>query len=407
MRFLVITNLYPPYFVGGFELSTRDIVEGLSSLNHQVKVLTSIYQSGYCNEDHVWRCLPNPFLYPRQFGSALVRTQLQTKNIVIRAIKQAAPELIVVTGLVGIAPIVFQVLVEANVPHVYVIFDETLVNYQLQDTWYRFWNNLSPHWYKRILKRIERGLMTKGGMETAPRPRGNGYIFGSCFLEEQHRSIGLQIPESILLYPLIPESLLAAPFHSHRPGEPLNLLYTGRICREKGLHTILEALSLLSQNGMQPKPTLTIAGKRSDDAYQQLLENLISENQLNVKFVGQIPRVDLTSLYAQNHVLVFATQINEPFGMTPLEAMAAGTTVIATATGGTREYLRDQENGLIFAPQDAITLAQHIKALATNEILRQNLSNRGRMTAIQFTDRAKWTRKLDEFLKQIADAKRN
>ncbi|MFQ5772284.1 MAG: hypothetical protein ACE5HX_17245, partial [bacterium] len=43
MRILVISNLYPPYFVGGYELGCRDVVDGLKARGHHVKVLTSTY----------------------------------------------------------------------------------------------------------------------------------------------------------------------------------------------------------------------------------------------------------------------------------------------------------------------------------------------------------------------------
>src|SRR5215211_6131335 len=44
LRVVVVTNYYPPYFIGGYELGCRDVVEALKSRGHQVRVLTSTYQ---------------------------------------------------------------------------------------------------------------------------------------------------------------------------------------------------------------------------------------------------------------------------------------------------------------------------------------------------------------------------
>ena len=43
MRILFITNLYPPYHIGGYEIACKDIAEGLRERGHTVKVLTSVY----------------------------------------------------------------------------------------------------------------------------------------------------------------------------------------------------------------------------------------------------------------------------------------------------------------------------------------------------------------------------
>src|SRR5215212_7442873 len=44
LRVVVVTNYYPPHFIGGYELGCRDIVEALKSRGHQVRVLTSTYK---------------------------------------------------------------------------------------------------------------------------------------------------------------------------------------------------------------------------------------------------------------------------------------------------------------------------------------------------------------------------
>ena len=65
------------------------------------------------------------------------------------------------------------------------------------------------------------------------------------------------------------------------------------------------------------------------------------------------PRDALAGVYAGADALLFCVEWPEPFGLVPLEAMAVGTPVVATGTGGSAEYLRDGENCLLVEPGDA------------------------------------------------------
>jgi glycogen synthase len=51
MNILVISNLYPPHYIGGYELACRDAVEQLRERGHQVRVRTSTYGSAYSASD--------------------------------------------------------------------------------------------------------------------------------------------------------------------------------------------------------------------------------------------------------------------------------------------------------------------------------------------------------------------
>ena len=68
--------------------------------------------------------------------------------------------------------------------------------------------------------------------------------------------------------------------------------------------------------------------------------------------------------------------------ITPLEAMAAGLPVVATNTGGSREIFRDQDNSLIFLPDDAAGCANAIIALQTDPSLYQRIRDRARSLVV-------------------------
>jgi glycogen(starch) synthase len=401
MNLLVISNLYPPQYLGGFELITFDIVEGLRARGHNVTVLTGKYGVEVeCPEDQIWRWLPNPLSPPPPLGFNLIRIQWQTKRMTERAIKRSQPDLILVTGLVGISSIILELLKNIKVPHVYMIADEVLLDMPIRDSWYHSLNDFSPNLLKANIKSFGRLLISLTGMPVQPQPHGVGYIFASQFLADVYRKGGIAGSIMEVIYPLIPGILGGPPSKDYFQHKPLRLLFAGRICREKGVDLIIQAMNYLQQQGFDPLPNLTIAGQRLNDLYDSDLMKLIIEFGLGEKisFIGLVSRSQLLNIYFDHDVLIFPTRVNEPFGMVPLEAMAAGLPVISTATGGAKEYLKDGENALVFMVDDVIQLAKHIQALSVDEVLNRKLINEGVKTASNFTDRISWLDRMESFL---------
>jgi glycosyltransferase involved in cell wall biosynthesis len=101
------------------------------------------------------------------------------------------------------------------------------------------------------------------------------------------------------------------------------------------------------------------------------------------------PRAAVPEVYADADVVLFPVQWEEPWGLVPLEAMAVGRPVVASGTGGSREYLRDGENCLLYEPkQSPEALADAVRRLAADEPLRQRLREAGFATAAPFTEPA-------------------
>ena len=102
-----------------------------------------------------------------------------------------------------------------------------------------------------------------------------------------------------------------------------------------------------------------------------------------VTFHGFLSRPELVDHYYDADVFVFPPIWNEAFGCTPVEAMAAGTPVVATRTGGIVETMEDCETGFLVEKNDSEALAEAILRLLENDALRERMGRAARKRALR------------------------
>ena len=85
----------------------------------------------------------------------------------------------------------------------------------------------------------------------------------------------------------------------------------------------------------------------------------------------------------------------EPFGIAPVEALSAGCPVIALAAGGSLDYIKDGENGLLFKEQNVKSLTEAIKKLETQKFDRKEISK----SADSFSN-TRFDKKITEFINE-------
>jgi glycosyltransferase involved in cell wall biosynthesis len=144
------------------------------------------------------------------------------------------------------------------------------------------------------------------------------------------------------------------------------LAFAGRLSAQKSLEVALEAL--VPNDGV----TLVVAGEGDRRAP---LERRTAELGLSgrVIFLGPQPRERVLELFrAADAAILSSTWENFPH--TVVEALAVGTPVLATSTGGVAEVVRDGENGLLVAAGDASALAGAIGRFFRDSELRARLA---------------------------------
>jgi len=142
----------------------------------------------------------------------------------------------------------------------------------------------------------------------------------------------------------------------------VRLLFAGRVAKEKGLHTAIDALALIRREVGAPPVRLTVAGPAQDAEYLAAIRQRVDVCGLRsqVNFVGPVSRDAMPLLYRNHDVFLLPSVWEEPFSIGLLEAMASGLAVVGTTTGGSREILRDGENALTFSPEDPPELARQV-----------------------------------------------
>jgi glycosyltransferase involved in cell wall biosynthesis len=154
-----------------------------------------------------------------------------------------------------------------------------------------------------------------------------------------------------------------------RGGRP-RLLVLGRLVERKGIATAIAALAQL------PEAELVVAGgpDRRDLAASDDCRALRAAAERHgvagrVVFTGSVTRAEVPALIRSADVVVCVPWY-EPFGIVPLEAMACGVPVVASAVGGLTDTVADQETGLLVPARDPGALSRALSQLLADPARR-------------------------------------
>lgn len=157
------------------------------------------------------------------------------------------------------------------------------------------------------------------------------------------------------------------------------ILYVGNIEPKKNLRTLLDAHKILRAKGLPQK--LVIVGKRHWKA-RSVLRSMLKGNSLgDITLTGYAERHDLPYIYQMADVFVFISWY-EGFGFPPLEAMACGTPVIASARGALKETLADA--AYTVPPDSPEEIAEAISRMVTDRSLREKYVRIGKVRSDMF-----------------------
>ena len=173
------------------------------------------------------------------------------------------------------------------------------------------------------------------------------------------------------------------------PNERI-ILQLGRMVPRKGVDNVIRALGHLVHENRIPARLLIVGGETAepDPAKSPELARLMKIAQdagvtEYVTFTGQRQRDVLKYYYSAADVFV-STPWYEPFGITPLEAMACGTPVIGSNVGGIKYSVADGETGFLVPPKNARALAARLAELFSSPAMLQTFSRQAKVRVNQY-----------------------
>ncbi|MFS8478910.1 MAG: glycosyltransferase [Micromonosporaceae bacterium] len=221
--------------------------------------------------------------------------------------------------------------------------------------------------------------------------RGVDRVIAQC-RDEVDELLRMGIPRHQIS--VIPSGVDSATFSPLGPGAPRSansprILTVGRLVERKGFEDVIRALRLV------PKAEVVVVGgppadELRDDPEAERLRAVAVDCGVNhrVRLVGAVPRGEMPLWYRSADVLVCAPWY-EPFGLTPLEGMACGVPVVATAVGGLMDTVVDGFTGELVPPRDPNALGRALRHLLADPVRRLAYATAG-------VDRARqcysWTR---------------
>ena len=162
-------------------------------------------------------------------------------------------------------------------------------------------------------------------------------------------------------------------------AEKPTVVYVGRLVPRKGVDTLIEAFALLP--GELDAQLVVVGGEPGVHESPEIKRLSALASKLGVEervvFTGSRPQRDLYRYYGAADVSVTVPHY-EPFGMTPLEAMACATPVIGSRVGGIKTSVADGKTGFLVPPKNAETLANRLLRLLSDENLRTRMGRAAR-----------------------------
>lgn len=379
MRILLLTNLYPPHILGGAEILARDYAVQLQALGHEVFVLTSSYGLPRSQqEDHIWRTL-HYALAPHFDRSRVPWQQLHLlsdyyqsfhapSNVkeLQRAIAETQPDVLYIWEITGIGlTSMLKALHDIPLPIVYHLGNYWLhyaISPQTEQT------RLRTRWLKKAL------------IGSVPPLQYTSLIAVSQTVKDEYIKAGCDAERITVIYNGIDKRFLDTPSSREKKSsdsqetEVLQLIYVGRLCMEKGVLILLQALATLVNEQHQPHFHLNIFGD-GDKAYLKELQTFLHEKELTsfVTFHGKVPQDELIQHYDRADVMLIPSIWQEPFGLVVAEAMARSLPVIASNIGGPAEIIQHDVDGLLVEPGSIQELASTITRLFESLATRQRL----------------------------------
>ncbi len=366
VRILVVSTLYPPVAVGGYEVECSGVVERLRE-RHDVLVLTSDQdRDGVAGEADVRRELAR--LTPDERGALRApRASLRAVHSARRALAWG-PDMVYAWNGSSIPQAALRVLADSDVPLAFRVCEHWFGAIFTGD---QFMRELLPG--ARSPARAAwaagcRALNLLPSLRLDPRaPLRTAISWNSeairrmvavqPFIEPVLERVGHSVPRHGDVYAAVVRA----------PAPEPEIVFLGRVTPYKGVSVAIEALALLRSAHGIPARLVVVGPEDSDHGVEMrtLAERLGVAEQ--VSWRGPCAPDEIAAALARAHALIVSSVWEEPFPLVTIEGALARVPLVASDVGGIGEGMHDEEHALLFARGDARLAAVALARTLTEE----------------------------------------
>ena len=294
MRILVVSNLYPPDFIGGYELCCRQAVDALLARGHEVRVLTTAPRTPVPPIPHVRRtlqltniwdqycnCMSNPLTLEMAEVKAL---QINAFNVhsLITELEEFRPDVVYLWMLNGLGALGLVACL-----------------HHLQFPWVWHLGDDVP-----LAACTSQGQVVSVLAREFQRQVRGSYLAVSRQLVNEIEAGGLRLNGEVEIVPNWVVDVPVSRRTAYLQSGILRIISAGQIGRHKGVDLIIEAAGLLKAEGYH-NFQVDFFGKNEDGEFQMMVENLGLSDR--VTFRGVRTQAELMRLYGQYDVFAFPT----------------------------------------------------------------------------------------------------
>lgn len=374
MRILVVSNLYPPFALGGYEVVCSEMVQALRARGHHVRVLSAAprlpLRAPVPEDPDVVRTLRVTDLFSSEhfrFASWVRQRLTEASSHFVDAANVYAlsheidifrPDVIYASNLRGIGGLGLLAAVQyRRVPWVC----------RVGDAMPKFLCELDGRPLPPLAREVSRRLV------------GTWLPSSRRVLGEVERD-GPRLNGPVELFPAwLPERDFRSAAEPYRAGDTLRLVYSGSVTHHKGVAVLIDAVASLRSEGIELF-TLDLIGPVLDADLVTRVGRCGLESR--VRFLGPRQHHEVLRELAAHHLFGFATHEREAFGVAPLEAAAAGCVPLISDICGIAEWLVGDVHCLK-APPTVEGFSSVLRRLVTGEVELAPLSRRARSTVLR------------------------
>lgn len=386
MKILIINNIFPPGFIGGYELGAYDVATALSQKGHQISVLTSDY---FLDQQHsithfpVIRTLESTFpakIQPYDADEILGKGFfINTRNIRLLSdfLIKEQPDAIVCFNLYGLGVLgILKYLISLHYTPILYLMDNSF--YYLTELHAHAKSYLSTFGQTDFLHKTKNIFMSQ------------------CLLNEVENRIGFKLNNSEFIPGWYKQDNISDfKFRYTIADNKTRFIFSSRLTESKGIYKILAAVKKITDLGYKNFLVDIYGAGEVTTIIHKIAALSLREF---IHYQGCLDKQEMCQKFAEYDALLFPTRSNEAFGFVVTEAAATGCLPIMTHSIGAAEWFLHDNDCIKISPTEDELAAVMMRFIDLSVESKNELRMNALHTAQQYLNFDHWINKIESII---------